>query len=216
MKKTILTSEAIRQIASKATRKVYNAFIQEKNIINKSEISHSNISDYKKIDEEYNNFLKFIENIDKKILKELIKGLQLEYQKILKELFDESFNLKQDIKDDYETKGIIINRVFPEMLKIIHIIVFNKIDIKFNKDAFLPKNIYGYFIDNTKDEVDISIEKLTSKERLVLFEFYDMYTGEFYLEKQITENKKIELYAILVKIDTELKSKKRRKNMKGQ
>ena len=72
----------------------------------------------------------------------------------------------------------------------------------------LPLNIYAFFDRFTKERIDKAIDNLTPKERIILNKYYDIYTGTYTYNSELTEENQETIMKVINKIHNYLDSKK--------
>ena len=196
LKKDDITRERVRQILNTAKRKIkYNKEQYEHNLTLIGE-RKKDVDIYEHV-VNINDFILFLKNTDEKIMTNIINRLCKSYRTILEECFEGNI-LDGKLKEGVTTnmiKYLLIN-VYPR--------IFNEVRkqerIKEITESVLPKNIFTINPKYMKDDIEKRIDDLKPGERLKLYKFYNIYTGDLQISDEITLSEKEEVIKIIEKI----------------
>lgn len=215
---TMLTVQRMQQIESKAfkkLRKIVGVNSAHPNyetiVINRSK--DKNNEELKKISREFLKLIKLIKITDVTVLSKSISELSHSYVRVLRSCFGENIFSGVPLDPSIDVKREAAFVVFPELKRII--IKNETKQRKLEKEEFsLPRNLYQYFIENTRYDVDKAIAELSSRDRLYLSKCYNFYTGNFKISNRSSYNDRKCIFMILKNIEFNLPKGKNKKKIK--
>ena len=190
-----LSHERIRQIESIAIEKA-------KKIIDDEMKNIDSIND-NKIHNEILKIETFLQNTDESIIEQILEKLPVYHITVLKNCFGENL-LKPTLQlSTIENQNIIIKIVWPKVISIFNNITTKKDDSLANTE-YLLNNLYQMYNEESIDKIDKAIDNLTPTERLELYKYYDMYTGNFIYKENLTQEQIKSIISIIQKIEDSL------------
>lgn len=197
LKDKTLTRERIRQIELKAKRKIKKnkeKYEKDLQLLNEKKRKDEIVEKLPTI----NDVINLIQGTDEKIMLTILSILSRGHKAVLNECFGE------------DILAATLQEPSDNMLRLLLKVVYPKILYEINKlkkhealrTIVLPNSIYLIEPNSSMNNVEKKIDELESFERLVLYKFYDMYTGEKKAQTNATSHEK----ELIVKILTKLKN----------